>query len=69
MSKAYKTPFTTEEKQFLYSKLYKFNELHGCHLRYGATDSDGYGIIRPTFCWKEIFNVHRLINYLENNCH
>lgn len=70
MSKAYETPFTTEEKQFLYSKLYKFNELDGCHIWYGATDSDGYGIIRPTFRLKrQIFTVHRLMYYLENDCH
>lgn len=48
----------------------KFNELHGCHIWYGATDSDGYGVIRPTFSLKrQIFTVHRLIYYLENNCH
>lgn len=37
MSKAYITPFTTEEKQFLYSKLYKFNEIYGCYLEVGAS--------------------------------
>lgn len=53
------TLFTTKEKQFLYSKLYKFKELH-MSLMYGATDSVEYGIIRPTFRLKrQIFNVHR----------
>lgn len=51
MPMAYETLFTTEDKQFLYSKLKKFKELHihVCHLWYGATDSAGYGIIRPIF--------------------
>lgn len=70
MSKAYEIPFTAEEKQFLYSKLFKFHELNGCHIWYGATDSDGYAVIRPTFRLKrQIFTVHRLIYYLENDCH
>lgn len=38
------TLFTTKETQFLYSKLYKFKELH-MSLMYGATDSVEYGII------------------------
>lgn len=43
------TLFTTKEKQFLYSKLYKFKEITHMSLMYGATDSVEYGIIRPTF--------------------
>lgn len=49
MFKVYEIFFIIEEKEFLYLKLYKFNELDGCYIWYGAIDFDGYGIIRLIF--------------------
>lgn len=69
MSKVYETEFSDEEQQYLKSKLFRFNIYNGCQIWYGATNADGYGIIRPSFRGKhQNFTVHRLQYFLANNC-
>lgn len=70
MSKVYDEPFTEDEQNYLSSKLFKYNEINGCHIWYGGTDRDGYPIIRTKFRNKnrQLFTVHRLQYYLTNNC-
>lgn len=69
MSKVYQTEFSDEEQQYLLSKLFRFIVTDGCHLWYGDSNQDGYGIIRPLFRnKKQTFTVHRLQYFLANNC-
>lgn len=69
MSKVYETEFADEEQQYLKSKLFRFNNINGCHIWYGTSNADGYGIIRPTFRGKkQNFTVHRLQYFLANDC-
>ena len=69
MSKIYKEPFSVEEQEFFKSKLYRYQEIKNWHIWFGATDKDGYGIIRPDFRKKkQLFTVHRLNYFLQNNC-
>lgn len=60
-----------DEKQFLKSKVYKFNiSDNGCHIWYGPHNKDGYAIIRPQFRGKRItLTVHRLVYFISNDFH